>query len=467
MRPAPSTAPRPGVARLAGSGVASDYARALLERLGWRTQCTHRGPNDLHPDEAWAASGAMALTGPADGPPLAIAAPVAACADGAARTFAAVAEAVFGAAPALDGAGLLGEKAALSDPPLRRAGATSPGGRCHLLTCADGWLALNLARPDDEALLPAWLETPRPPGVDARGFAARAVASRASGPLLERGRLIGLPVAALAAKGAADAEPGTGSPPTDWLSLTEERDTPARRSGAPLVVDLSSLWAGPLCGDLLAGCGARVVKVESRERPDLAREGSPRLFDLLNGRKQSVVLPFGDAGGRRTLAALLRRADVVIESSRPRALRHLGIDAEEIVRERGAVWLSLTGHGRREPAAGWVAFGDDAAIAGGLAAWTHAGEPCFCGDAIADPLAGLHAAAAALAIWGRGRAALLDVSLAGVAAAVRRFPAAGGPATAGPQPPNVQPPRARPPAARAPGLGRDTAAVLEGLGLRC
>jgi hydroxymethylglutaryl-CoA lyase len=41
-----------------------------------------------------------------------------------------------------------------------------------------------------------------------------------------------------------------------------------------------------------------------------------------------------------------------------------------------------------------VAFGDDAAVGGGLVVWDADG-PCFCADAVADPVAGLVAAAAA------------------------------------------------------------------------
>ena len=38
---------------------------------------------------------------------------------------------------------------------------------------------------------------------------------------------------------------------------------PRRRDGAPRVVDLSALWAGPLCGAVLAAMGAAVTKIES------------------------------------------------------------------------------------------------------------------------------------------------------------------------------------------------------------
>ena len=82
------------------------------------------------------------------------------------------------------------------------------------------------------------------------------------------------------------------------------------------------------------------------------------------------------------------------------------------------MWLSITGHGRGEPQRDWVGFGDDAAVAGGLVAWTDYRQPCFLADAIADPLTGIAGAVAiqhALAAGGRW---LIDCNLAGVAAHV-------------------------------------------------
>ena len=48
----------------------------------------------------------------------------------------------------------------------------------------------------------------------------------------------------------------------------------AHTSGSPLVVDLAALWAGPLAASLLTMAGARVIKIESRTRPDAARRAS-------------------------------------------------------------------------------------------------------------------------------------------------------------------------------------------------
>jgi crotonobetainyl-CoA:carnitine CoA-transferase CaiB-like acyl-CoA transferase len=235
------------------------------------------------------------------------------------------------------------------------------------------------------------------------------------------------------------------------------------------------LWAGPLATHLLAGLGARVVKVESCARPDGARRGPTPFFDLLNADKESVALDLRTPEGRETLRRLIAWADLVVESARPRALAQLGFDAEGLLAEHpGLSWLSITGYGRPEPGGGWVAFGDDAAAAGGLVATDEAGAPLFCGDAIADPLAGLHAAWAAACALRAGGGALLDVSLSGVAADA----AAGGldprarvlsdgdgeRVVHEGRSVTVASPRARRPAGRARALGADTAAVLREVG---
>jgi crotonobetainyl-CoA:carnitine CoA-transferase CaiB-like acyl-CoA transferase len=235
----------------------------------------------------------------------------------------------------------------------------------------------------------------------------------------------------------------------------------ARGRRRPWVVDLSSLWAGPLCTQLLARAGARVVKVESVRRPDGARRGAPAFFDLLNGGKASLALDFERADDRARLRRLIAAADLVVESSRPRALRQLGVRDDELLAESpGLSWLSITGHGAQGPEADRVAFGDDAAVAAGLAAaCADADGPLFCADAVADPLAGLEAAAEALRALAEGGGLRIDVSLVG--AARRAYD--GAVRTAADEP--VAPPRARPVRRRARPLGADGPAVLRELGL--
>lgn len=338
--------------------------------------------------EAWAASGGMWLTGHADGPPIVVDADVV----GAAQAL---------LPPDLDAATFLFGRAALLG--LGRAGRRSAGGSCRLLSCADGWCAVSLARPEDVESIPAILEREVAP-VDAEEALAAAAASLPSAHLAERAQLFGVPAAALGC--AADVE-GVRVVPVGSRGPARER---------PLVVDLSSLWAGPLCAHLLGLAGAEILKVESAARPDGARRGSLAFFDWLHAGHGSVVVDFATEEGREELRRLLAAADVVIEASRPRALRQLGVDADEVVAgSPGKVWVSITGYGRERDL---VAFGDDAAVAGGLVGRDADGAPVFCGDAIADPLSGMAAAAAVGSALADGGGVRIDVAMAGVAAGV-------------------------------------------------
>jgi crotonobetainyl-CoA:carnitine CoA-transferase CaiB-like acyl-CoA transferase len=133
------------------------------------------------------------------------------------------------------------------------------------------------------------------------------------------------------------------------------------------VVDLSSLWAGPLCSHLLQQAGFAVTKVESTHRPDGARFGHPHFFAELDEGKSHVEIDFRSLLGISELRALIETADVVIEGSRPRALQQLGIEVDEIMgNAQPQVWLSITGYGRIGLAGQRVGFGDDCAAAGGL-----------------------------------------------------------------------------------------------------
>jgi hypothetical protein len=201
------------------------------------------------------------------------------------------------------------------------------------------------------------------------------------------------------------------------LARGEHRQKPAAHR--PLVVDMSSIWAGPLCGHLLWLSGAQVIKVESRKRPDMIRSSDPQTFAIVNQGKDCVDVDLTDPGQRERLVALIRRADIVLESSRPRALRQLGIDADQLVREvPGLVWLSITGHGATGEAANWVGVGNDCAVAGGLsrALADATGEIGYVGDALADPLTGITAALEGWRAYAAGSAVRLGFSMSAIAA---------------------------------------------------
>jgi CoA-transferase family III len=369
----------------------------------------------------WARSGVVELTGHADGPPLV---PPGCGATVAGALADRLAELTDGRVR-VDGAALLGERAALLGH--RRNGRISAGGACRLLPTADGWAAVSCARPDDPALLGALVSADLPD--DPWPAVADWLRHHPGAELAERATLLGL-----AAAPVRESHIPGGIP-----------DLPAPRAAEGLlVVDFSALWAGPLAAHLLGLGGARVVKVETPDRPDGARRGHAGFYRLLHGGHRSVVLDPTDAAGRRALHALVAAADVVIEASRPRALAGWGLDA----RATAGTWISITAAGR---ASDRVGFGDDIAAAAGLVARDDRGDPVFCGDAIADPLAGLSAAVLALT----APAGLHEVSMTDVVAATL-----DGHPPAGPDPVAVAAPVARSPVGTAPASGADTAAVL-------
>ncbi len=420
------------------------YAELLLQSLGINPVQFDLSDN-RSAAELWLDSGAMWLSGHADGVARFCEVPLAACAQGAWLALASISSQSAGT---LNAHRLLGERAAIAG--LNRNGRISAGGACRLLTTADGFIALNLAREDDRDLLPAWLEQER---ID-NSQLPELLKLQPTNILIERGRLLGLAVAPLTAV-RLNSETAVS-----WFKTTGFAPATDNNKSAPVVVDLSSLWAGPLCGQLLAQCGARVIKVESISRPDGARNGPAAFYDLMNANKESVALDLTSKIGQQQLKALLARADMVIESSRPRALENMGISAAELLSDNpGKVWLSLTGYGREMPMRDWIAYGDDAGVAAGLS-WLmggQVGDPVFCGDAIADPLTGLHAALLAWSCWQAGGGQLLDVSLYHI---VAHCISMGKSLSTGLSPEDGREPVSRKVMQAAPELGVDTESVL-------
>jgi len=270
---------------------------------------------------------------------------------------------------------------------LAEPGSTSANGYCRLLRCRDGWAALNLARPEDRELVPALTR------LDGDTWAAVAQLAREL-PVEEfraRGGELHLPVAIV-----GEAAPQQLAPP-DGTAVPRK------------VVDLSALWAGPLCAGFAARGRARGVGIEGGGRYDPTPQVSPMLDAQINAGKQRLPLDLRTAEGRAALLGELADADVLVTSAREAALARLGLKPAELPH---LTWVAITAHGFTGPNAVRVGFGDDCAAAGGLLRW-DAGEPRFRGDALADPLTGLEAALSVLA----GGQGLIDMAMARVAAA--------------------------------------------------
>ncbi len=382
--------------------------------------------------ENWGSSGLAYLTGLPDGPPDFSRASVLAHAEQVAAAVGNYTGVAIDAATLLTGrAGLLG---------LTRGGRVSAGGATRLLRARDGWCAVTLSRPDDVAAVPALLHADEVPD-DPWPMLQHWTATRLVSAITERASLLDIPAAAL---GEAIAVPPR-------IRQIGSRVSVPGLAGL-LVADLSSMWAGPLCGQLLARAGATVVKIESPRRPDGTRAGNRGFFDWINGEKLSYCLDFDSQAD--DLRELLAVADIVIEASRPPALARRRLGPDHVAPRAGRIWLRINGY---DEDSGRPAFGDDAAVAGGLVGvGSGAGfeGPVFCGDAIADPLTGLEATLALAESLSRGGGELIEVSLAAVAATYAALPT-GASVSGHPAPP----PQAPPSTTSAAALGADNDAM--------
>ena len=155
-------------------------------------------------------------------------------------------------------------------------------------------------------------------------------------------------------------------------------------ASAPLtglrVLDLATLFAGPLAATMLGDFGAEVVKVEHPSRPDPSRGHGPSKdgiglwWKILGRNKRTITLDLSKPAGRTTLLRLASTADVVIENFRPGTLEKwdLGWDELSAVNPR-LVLTRVTGFGQFGPYARRPGFGTLAEAMSGFAAMT--GDP--------------------------------------------------------------------------------------------
>ncbi|MBQ0952248.1 CaiB/BaiF CoA-transferase family protein [Streptomyces sp. RK76] len=159
---------------------------------------------------------------------------------------------------------------------------------------------------------------------------------------------------------------------------------PAAPASPPLtglrVLDLATLFAGPLAATMLGDFGAEVIKVEHPTRPDPSRGHGPSKdgvglwWKLLGRNKHTITLDLSKPAGRTTLLRLAATADVVVENFRPGTLEKwdLGWDELSAVNPR-LVLTRVTGFGQFGPYARRPGFGTLAEAMSGFAAMT--GEP--------------------------------------------------------------------------------------------
>jgi crotonobetainyl-CoA:carnitine CoA-transferase CaiB-like acyl-CoA transferase len=190
------------------------------------------------------------------------------------------------------------------------------------------------------------------------------------------------------------------------------------------VVELATLFAGPLAGAFLGDFGADVIKVEHPAKPDPARGHGPAKdgvglwWKVLGRNKRTVTLDLHDPDGIALLRRLVGDADVLIENFRPGTLERWGIGPDELhaVNPR-LVIARISGFGQIGPYARRPGFGTLAEAMSGFAAATGEpdGPPTLPPFGLADSVAALAAAyAIMLALRGRestGAGQVVDLAI--------------------------------------------------------
>ena len=187
---------------------------------------------------------------------------------------------------------------------------------------------------------------------------------------------------------------------TDSLPLSDIR-----------ITDLTAFWAGPVATQLLGSLGADVIKLEGVRRPDGMRFSAGRppswdqwwewgpVFLCSNNNKRGISVELGTEAGRALALELIAASDLVIENFSPRVMANFGLEWEAVaaVNPR-AVMMRMPAFGLDGPWRDRVGFAQTMEQATGMAWMTgHADGPPVIPRGVCDPIAGLHAAFAAIA----------------------------------------------------------------------
>lgn len=177
------------------------------------------------------------------------------------------------------------------------------------------------------------------------------------------------------------------------------------------VTDFTAFWAGPVATQLLGALGADVIKIEGVRRPDGMRFAAGRppdwdqwwewgaVFLCSNNNKRGVSIELGTEAGRKLALELIAASDLVVENFSPRVMANFGLEFDAVHKANPrAIMVRMPAFGLDGPWRDRVGFAQTMEQATGMAWMTgHADGPPVIPRGVCDPIAGLHAAFAAVA----------------------------------------------------------------------
>src|SRR5919198_2683885 len=163
------------------------------------------------------------------------------------------------------------------------------------------------------------------------------------------------------------------------------------------VLDVATLFAGPLIATFLGDFGADVIKVE-HPRGDPVRghghtkDGVPLWWKMIARNKRAITLDLSKPEGQEILCRLVERSDVLVENFRPGTLERWNLGPDRLLQVNPRlVLVRTTAFGQFGPYAGRPGFGTIAESLSGFAAITGQpdGPPTLPPFGLADGIAGL------------------------------------------------------------------------------
>ncbi|PVY91930.1 crotonobetainyl-CoA:carnitine CoA-transferase CaiB-like acyl-CoA transferase [Acidovorax sp. 99] len=173
------------------------------------------------------------------------------------------------------------------------------------------------------------------------------------------------------------------------------------------VLDLSRVFAGPLCGQVLADFGADVIKVEHPGRGDDTRDWGMRIgktettyYNSMNRNKRSITVDLQTPEGVKIIRDLLPQCDVVVQNFKTGGAEKLGLGYEQLKAIKpDLIYCSVAGYDSSGPEAKRPGY--DLVIQGEAGLMAINGEasqpPLKFGVAAVDMMTGMYAAQAVLA----------------------------------------------------------------------
>lgn len=171
------------------------------------------------------------------------------------------------------------------------------------------------------------------------------------------------------------------------------------------VLDVSTLFAGPMLATMLGDFGAEVIKIEHPEKGDPARghgpakNGVPLWWKLLGRNKQTITLYLGASEGQELFLKLAADADVIVENFRPGTLERWNLGYERLSQlNPGLILARVTGFGQFGPYSRRPGFGTIAEAMSGFAHITGQpdGPPTLPPFGLADGISALAATSAVM-----------------------------------------------------------------------